>query len=272
MSPHVRGHRTISPRVHPTSSHTLRVHVEWTAGPSPRASATNVTTSHAYPRKAGPSPCTPAADGATPPCPHTSAATGLSSRTSTDGGAISPRVRGQPYHIVHASAASGAISPHTRGRRGHRPSPPHVRGNGTIFPCVCGRRGSLSATRVSAVNVTHPPCVHSKQDHLPARPWPVGPSPRASAASWPISPSVHGQKRHRPRHENVISPCFQFVSDRWTRPARQIEHHCLLFSRQTNARANHTGRAAAAHAPAPNKNARNDPKRLLDLWLQLRLA
>ena len=71
-----------------------------------------------------------------------------------------------------------------------------------------------------------------KQDHLPARPRPTGPSLRASAASssWAISPSVRGQKRHHPRHENANLPFFQFVSGRWTRPARPSERHCLLFS------------------------------------------
>ena len=37
----------------------------------------------------------------------------------------------------------------------------------------------------------------------------------------------------------------------------------VVFRAKTNARADRTGRAAAADAPAPNKNARDGPKRLL---------
>ena len=118
------------------------------------------------------------------------------------------------------------------------------------------------------------PRVRGQRYPSPAHPRQAGPSPRTPAAGGAISshvrgqpgisPSFHGQKRHRPRHEYRNLPCFQFVSVRWTRPARRSERHCLLFSAPKLMRApTARGRAAVADAPAPNKNARDGPKQLL---------
>ena len=102
----------------------------------------------------------------------------------------------------------------------------------------------------------------------------AGPSPRTPAAGGAISLRVRGQLGHLPEclrptkasseareWKLTLLPICEWPVDK----ASSSEQASLLvvFRAKTNAWADRTGCTAAADAPAPNKNARDSPKRLM---------
>ena len=127
----IRGQRYHVPRASATSGR---------QGHLPACRVRLVTTSPAHPRQAGPSPHTPAAGRGTPSSPpRTSAATGLSSCASTDGGVISRRGRGQRCHIPRASVQAGPS---------HLPARPRPAGPSPLAPARPRTHGKMRALRV----------------------------------------------------------------------------------------------------------------------------